>query len=361
MTNLDNDRLQSVAFQMIAARNSRARQRVFQNHILMAEIPGLSVKTLESLGFSKDEIIAIKSRYLQAAEQEIKKARECGIDMIFKGEECYPDLLGEIFDPPAFIYTIGDKSVLKSLKIAVVGSRRPSSYGWYCLNRIIPDLCRAGLTIVSGMAYGIDSMSHRLAVREHGRTIGVNPGGLLHLYPPGNQSLIDEIAANGCIIGEFPLDLIPRPAYFPIRNRIISGMAQAVLVVEAAMRSGSLITARLALEQNREVMAVPGRIDSPLSLGTHYLIQQGARLVANAGDILSEFGLEIPGAGNPDSITISKKEKKVLDLIPINELKDIDYFVDNLDFSVSEIISLLMGLMLKNMVIEEAGGYRRMK
>jgi len=361
MTNLDDDRLERIAFQLLSSRNSRARQRVIQNNIDLAEIPRLSVKILESLGFSREEILTIKSRYLQSAEQEIKKAGECGIDMVFKEDEFYPDLLGEIFDPPAFIYTLGDKNTLKNLKIAVVGSRRPSAYGWYCLSQIVPDLCRAGLTIVSGMAYGIDSMSHRLAVREHGRTIGVNPGGLLHLYPPGNQSLIDEIAANGCIIGEFPLDLIPRPAYFPIRNRLISGMARAVLVVEAAMRSGSLITARLALEQNRDVMAVPGRIDSPLSRGTHYLIQQGARLVASAGDILPEFGLASPGSKNPEYIDISKKEKKVLDLIPVNELKDIDYFVENLDFSVSEIISLLMGLMLKNMVIEEAGGYRRMK
>jgi DNA processing protein len=201
-------------------------------------------------------------------------------------------------------------------------------------------------------------MAHRLAIRENAGTIGINAGGLLHLYPPGNMALIKKIIDHGGIISEFPLEVIPRPFLFPIRNRIIAGISRAVLVVEAALRSGSLITARLALEQNRDVMAVPGNIDSPLSQGTNYLLQQGAKLISSAADLLLEFGLSCP-ARHKIEAALSFKEKKILDLCGENDVKGIDFLVEALDLSTAEIISLLMGLVLKNLLIEEADGYRR--
>ncbi|MEI6614056.1 MAG: DNA-processing protein DprA, partial [Chrysiogenales bacterium] len=196
------------------------------------------------------------------------------------------------------------------------------------------------------------------AVRGKNGTIGVNAGGLLHLYPSGNMALINKIIDHGGIISEFPLDVVPRPFLFPIRNRIIAGISQAVLVVEAALRSGSLITARLALEQDRDVMAVPGNIDSVLSQGTNYLLQQGAKLISNAADLLLEFGFSCP-ARHKIEVSLSFKEKKILDLCGENEVKGIDFLVEALDWSTAEIISLLMGLVLKNLLVEETDGYRR--
>jgi DNA processing protein len=313
---------------------------------------------LELTGLLPAEIKTVRERGWSAAENEVARLEKNHIEIIFREDSAYPPLLAEIYDPPDLIYFIGNREILAKTKLAVVGSRRGSAYGQTALNRILPECCQAGLVIVSGMAYGIDSMAHRLAVREKTGTIGVNAGGLLHLYPSGNMALIKKIIDQGGIISEFSLDVIPRPFLFPIRNRIIAGIAQAVLIVEAALRSGSLITARLALEQNRDVMAVPGNIDSPLSQGTNYLLQQGAKLIGSAADLLDEFGLSSP-VRHKIEVSLSVKEKKILDLCGENEVKGIDFLVDALDFSPAETISLLMGLVLKSLIVEEAGGYRR--
>ncbi|MCP5106929.1 MAG: DNA-protecting protein DprA [bacterium] len=350
-----------IAFQLITARNQKARRNLLKKNVTPDQMPRLNSRELKIFGFPDDVIDTIKTRYLEEAEEEVRKARESDIAIIFREDDCYPPLLTETYEPPDFIYVLGDKTILKrELKLAVVGSRKASAYGWNCLNRLLPDVCAAGLVVVSGMAYGIDSIAHQITLREKGKTIGVNAGGLFHLYPVGNKGLIDEIVANGCIISEFALDTVPRPFYFPIRNRIIAGISKAILVVEAAMKSGSLITARLGLEQNRDILAVPGNIDSPISKGTNYLIQQGARLAAEPRDILEEFGID-PGSKNSETMDFSKNELKILDLMVGNEVKSIDHFVDQLDYSVPEAISLLMGLILKNVVIEEAGGYKRVE
>lgn len=314
-------------------------------------------RQLHHLGFSQIEIKELKINYKKIAEKEIQRCSANGIELIFRDNKLYPELLSEIFDPPEYIYVKGDKSVLKSTKIAVVGSRTATPYGRNAVKRLIPELSRAGLTVVSGMAYGIDSWSQHSAMKEEGKTIGVNAGGLLHFYPAGNKSLINEIFSHGCIISEFPLDTIPRPFFFPIRNRIIAGLVPAVLVIEAALKSGSLITARLALEQNRDVFAVPGPIDAPQSQGTNDLILHGAKLVRCTQDIFEEYGIDYKNKKNWKLDNLSAKEKRILDLLDTNEVKGIDYFVENLDFSVSEIISLLMGMVLKKIIVQDAGGY----
>lgn len=358
MNCLEDQKLKVIAFSLITSKNQKARRKLTKQGIDARLLPGLKKSELRSFGFLDDEIKNIKNNYIKIAEDEIEKARTNNIELIFQGDECYPLYLQEIYDPPPYIYVTGDKTVLQSEKIAIVGSRRGSSYGWLSLNNIVPDLCAGGLTIVSGMAYGIDSMAHKIAVREKAKTIGVNAGGLLHLYPAGNIGLIERIKEVGCVISEFALDVIPRPFYFPIRNRIIAGISQAILIVEAALKSGSLITARLGLEQNKDIFAIPGRIDSPISTGTNYLIQQGAKLITSSSDILDEYGIQLDRK-NKEKHKISKKEEKILDLMEVNELKGIDYFAEKIDFSISEIISLLMGLILKNIVVEESGGYRR--
>lgn len=331
-----------------------------RNNIMSSQLFDLNRQELSRLGFQEEEIENISLHYRRLAEEEVRKCRENHIDIVFAQDEGFPNLLGEIYDPPEFIYVRGDRELLKSEKISIVGSRKATSYGRKVVDILLPDLCRAGLVTVSGMAYGIDSMVHKITIREGGRTIGVNAGGLLHLYPAGNLSLLRQIEANGCIISEFPLDVVPRPFYFPVRNRIIAGVSRAVLVIEAARKSGSLITARLALEQNRDVLAVPGPVDSPLCRGTHFLIQQGAKLVGAAADILEEYGLENQQSKGATQADFSIKEMKILDLIGENEVKGIDDFVEHTDLSVAEILSLLMGLMLKNTVIEVEGGYKRL-
>lgn len=361
MSYLEEHKLKQIAFYLITSKNQKARRKVIKQGIDADALADLKRGELVTLGFLDDEINDIKNNYLKIAEVEAEKARTHNIELIFSGEEFFPACVGEIYDPPTYIYALGDKSVLKSEKIAIVGSRRGTSYGWLCLNNTVPDLCEAGLAIVSGMAYGIDSMAHKIAIREKGKPIGVNAGGLLHLYPSGNIGLIEKIKEIGCIISEFALDLIPRPFYFPVRNRIIAGISKSVLIVEAAFKSGSLITARLGLEQNKDIFAFPGRIDSPLNVGTNYLIQQGAKLITNAQDILDEYGIRLARIAKQEKYRISKEEEKVLDLMGVNELKSLDYLAENIDYSISQIISSLMGLILKNIVIEEAGGYKRIK
>ncbi len=358
MAELDQRRRRLLSFHLVTFNNPKAKRLVIKNNIGSGQFFELSGRQLTKLGFTEAEIHAIRAGPDETAEHELAKAHRQGISLIFKDDADYPPLLSDIYDPPEFIYFSGNRQVLNKTKIAVVGSRHASTYGAQTVKRLLPDVCRAGLVVVSGMAYGIDSMAHQAALTEKTGTIGINAGGLLHLYPQGNRALIRAIIDQGGIMSEFPLDTVARPFLFPIRNRLIAGISRAVLIVEATMRSGSLITARLALEQGRDIMAVPGRVDSPLSAGCHYLIQQGAKLISASQDILDEFGIQLKKAA-PPSMAFSPKEKQVLDLLGVNEVKSLDYFVENLDFSTPEIISLLMGLILKNVICEQGGMYQR--
>jgi len=358
MADFNEEQLKRISFHLLTFKNPKARQHVLRNNVKIADFFRLEPRQLELTGLFPAEIKAVRERNWAAAEKEATRLEKNNIEIIFSNDKDYPPLLGEIYDPPDLIYFTGNREILAKTKLAVVGSRRGSAYGQSVINRILPECIRAGLVIVSGMAYGIDSMAHRAAIRENGATIGVNAGGLLHLNPPGNIGLIRKIIDRGGIISEFPLDVVPRPFLFPVRNRVIAGISKAVLVVEAAMRSGSLITARLAIDQNRDVMAVPGNIDSHLSQGTNYLLQQGAKLIASASDLLEEFGLEAAVRGKLTT-DLSAKEKKILDLCGENEVKGIDFLVETLHLSTAEIVSLLMGLVLKNLIAEETGGYRR--
>ena len=358
MADFNEEQLKRISFHLLTFKNPKARQHVLRNHVKITDFFRLEPRQLEETGLFPEEIRAVRERNWAAAEKETARLKKNNIDIIFSDDPDYPPLLTEIYDPPDLFYFSGNRELLRKTKLAVVGSRRGSSYGQSVLNRLLPECCHAGLVIVSGMAFGIDSMAHRLALREKGGTIGVNAGGMLHLNPPGNFTLIKKIIERGGIISEFPLDVTPRPFLFPIRNRIISGISRAVLVVEAAMRSGSLITARLAIDQNRDVLAVPGNIDSVLSQGTNHLLQQGAKLVTCAADLLEEFGLETASRVRTEA-TLSAKEKRILDLCGGNEVKSIDFLVEKLELSTAEVISLMMGLVLKNLIVEEAGGYRR--
>jgi DNA processing protein len=221
-----------------------------------------------------------------------------GVCFLHPGHCHYPSLLKELHDPPLVLRACGDPACLAAPAVAVVGSRQATSYGIRVAQNLGRDLAAAGITVVSGMAAGIDAAAHRGALEAGGRTAGVLGCGTDVIYPPSHAALYDQVRHTGVLVSEYPLGARPKPFRFPARNRIISGISLAVVVVEAARRSGALITARLALEQGREVMAVPGRVDSKTSKGVHRLLQEGAALAGSADDILAELNLSLGNGPN---------------------------------------------------------------
>ncbi|MHC5214248.1 MAG: DNA-processing protein DprA, partial [Planctomycetota bacterium] len=217
-------------------------------------------------------------------------ADKLGVWVIHLQDDRYPPALKAIYDPPPVLYIKGTLTRSDNLAMAIVGSRRCSHYGTEQANRFSHLLASAGFTIVSGLARGIDSAAHRGALATKGRTIAVQGCGLSNIFPPENKKLFEQITENGAVISELPLTYEPLAENFPGRNRIIAGLSMGVLVVEATYRSGALISAQAAMENNREVMAVPGRIDSPCSLGCHKLLKQGARLIDSIDEIMDALG-----------------------------------------------------------------------
>ena len=230
----------------------------------------------------------LSPRSAERASEEWKKAETLGVRILDILHPDYPSLLREIFDPPVILYIRGKRWDPDLPQLAIVGTRRPTGYGINCAERLAEDLAARGLAITSGLARGIDAAAHRGALRA-GTTYAVFGSGLDFVYPRENRRLAEMVEEKGALISEFPLGTPPSPQNFPIRNRIIAGMSLGVVVVEAAEYSGSLITARLALEGNREVFAVPGNITSPNSFGPHVLIRQGAKLVASWQDVVEEL------------------------------------------------------------------------
>ncbi|HYA15908.1 MAG TPA: DNA-processing protein DprA, partial [Bryobacteraceae bacterium] len=215
--------------------------------------------------------------------------RESGAHLVTLADARYPDLLRGIFDPPPLVFARGRLDLLSSVAIGVVGTRHPTPYGTAAAERLSGDLARAGITVVSGMARGIDTAAHKAALAAEGNTIAVLGCGVDVVYPSENRKLAAEIAARGLLLSEFPMGATAFPQNFPIRNRIISGLSAGILVVEGAQYSGSAITARLAMDQGREVFAVPGNITSKMSWGPNLLIKQGAKLVQDWNDVVTEL------------------------------------------------------------------------
>jgi len=287
-----------------------------------------------------------------------------GYRIVTMTDSDYPSLLLQIPDPPPFLYVFGrlDNSLRN---IAVVGSRNATRYGILTTRRLCYDLVQLQMTIVSGMALGIDSAAHEGALMGGGNTIAVLGSGLEHVYPAQNRKLFYQIAENGAVISEFPLKAGPDAHNFPRRNRIISGISLGTVVVEATKRSGSLITARLAAEQNREVFAVPGSIQSFKSTGTHTLIKQGAKLVEHAGDIMEELSHLIKPPGENDELSGDKMEKvsllsademrvfEALDPYPVH----IDDLARMLSMEPGKLSSILLQLELKGMTLQSSGKF----
>ena len=253
-----------------------------------------SASEIEAAGTTAAQARNIASgRSFDDALEQQQKLMAVGAQVISIHDGRYPQRLREIFDPPLLLFALGRTDLLSSHSIAVVGTRRPTPYGIAATERLSADLARAGLTIVSGMARGIDTAAHRAALGEGGETVAVLGCGVDVLYPADNRKLYQDISQRGLLVSEFPMGAPAYPQNFPIRNRVVSGLSLGVLIVEGAQHSGSAITARLAMDQGREVFAVPGNITSKMSWGPNLLVKQGAKLVQEWSDITNELPVHV--------------------------------------------------------------------
>jgi DNA processing protein len=307
------------------------------------------------------------SRSAERADEEWQKAESLGVRIVDILHPDYPSLLREIFDPPIILYIRGNRWDPNLPQVAVVGTRRPTGYGLNCAERFAEDLAARGLAVTSGLARGIDSAAHRGALRT-GVTYAVFGCGLDFIYPKENKKLAENTEKFGALVSEFPLGTPPAPQNFPIRNRIIAGMSLGVVVVEAAEYSGSLITARLALESNREVFAVPGNITSPNSFGPHVLIRQGAKLSAGWQDVVEELPhpvrerVLLPLIAEMDAKKdrlpqpkLEGAEKKVWDALSLQDTVALDSLLSRLTLDASDIYTALLSLETQNLIRQLPG------
>ena len=297
------------------------------------------------------------------ARAALEAARAGGISAVPWSDRRYPPLLAAIPDPPPVLWLRGDHAALEAPPVAVVGSRAGTVYACEVGRTLGADLASRGVTVVSGLARGVDSAAHRGALAAGGRTVAVLGSGLDVVYPPEHAALAGEIVGRGLLVGELPPGTTPRPAYFPLRNRLISGLSRAVVVVEASERSGSLITARLALEQGRDVMAVPGNVLSGRNRGAHALLRDGARVVETADDVIEEIGLGAPAAsgetgpaGPPAGDRSRDARDPILRHMDAGEVYGIDDLAARSGLDSSALLARLTDLELQGRVARAGAG-----
>ncbi len=277
----------------------------------------------------------------------------------------YPRLLKEIDDPPPILYVQGNVSLLASPQIAIIGSRRASNYGLRNAFWLGDELSKQGITVTSGMAVGIDSKAHEGALHSKGNTIAVVGTGIDGCYPPRNHQLKQQIVANGAVVSEFPLGSPPHSFHFPQRNRIISGLSLGAVVIEAALKSGSLITARLAMEQNREVFALPGLITNPLAQGCHRLINEGVMLVQSVEDIVQELGIHLDLLATNESGLVQTENASNAERLILSALKaepaTLDYLLASISVPEEDLITGLSALEAKRVITYTHGRYNYLR
>ncbi|HUI84060.1 MAG TPA: DNA-processing protein DprA [Candidatus Binatia bacterium] len=341
-------------------------ERLFSASLTELEGAGLSAAAAQSIALGKS---------LELAGTEYDHVREVGASILVAGDAGFPKRLLEIYDPPLVLYLKGSSEVIDQQGIAIVGTRHPTPYGIGMAERLACDLAARGLIIFSGMARGIDTAAHRGALKGNGRTVAVWGTGIDVVYPKENQKMTEQIlASGGAVISEFALGTFPAPQNFPIRNRLISGISIGVLVVEAGEYSGTRVTARCALEQGREVFAVPGNVTNKLSWGPNTLIKQGAALVATWEDVWEELPTETrlaltpaesaaSGEGAPASLfeaaELPPAEKRIVAILRSDESTHIDELVERLaaHLSSSEIFAALFELELSGRIRQLPGKY----
>jgi DNA processing protein len=309
----------------------------------------------------------VNKEAFQRAEKEVAAARRIGCRLINWSEPEFPQALLQIYDPPVLLYARGDAQILNLPSLGIVGTRRPTIYGTQMAERLGRDLAARGLIIVSGMARGIDAIGHQGALAVNGRAIGVLGTGIDVCYPKENKKLYEKVLERGAILSEFPIGAHPAPENFPIRNRIIAGMPLGVIIVEGKQYSGSLITARLAMEFGREVFGVPGNVTQAVSFAPNQLIKQGAKLVTCAEDVIEELPTPIRAAlvqaEQPEaeqrnlwvSASLDGSAKKIYELLSAEEPRAIDDIVERSGLHSSEVLATLFDLEMKGIVRQLPG------
>ncbi|MBB6216465.1 DNA processing protein [Anaerosolibacter carboniphilus] len=336
-------------------------------------VNGVGLKTIEALirrfGSARNVFFASASELLRSDgineniihnilqnrdEERIEAQRiiieKLGIDILSRNDMEFPCNLRNIYDPPYLLYKIGSIHTDDETAVAIVGARKATPYGKWAAYKLAGDLAKRGITVVSGMAYGIDTAAHRGALDNGGRTIAVLGCGVDICYPKSNYSLMKEIQKNGAVVSEYAIGTPPLPNHFPPRNRIISGMAKGIVVIEANEKSGSLITAEFALEQGREVFAVPGNINSSLSRGTNQLIKDGAKIVTCVEDILEELGMEEVKAIDQQMIELSTHEMEIYHTVKECQPVHMEILSLKTKQSIDNINSIVTILQLKGLV-----------
>ena len=347
-----------------------ALRRLVEHFGNASDILRSSDAVLQSSGMLRETIAYIRRPDRQRVDRALGWLAMPRNRVITYRDPAYPPLLLQIPDPPPLLYIHGNLGCLSSLQLAMVGSRNPTTSGYRTARDFANCLAVAGLTICSGLALGIDTASHTGALDAAKPTVAVMGTGLDRVYPADNRELALRIADNGALVSEFPMGAPPKPEHFPQRNRIISGLSLGTLVVEAAKRSGSLISARYAAEQGREVFAIPGSIHNPLSRGCHALIRQGAKLVETAQDVLDELGplasLSAPSPSASDAVSperaleLSADYLHLLDLIGYDHIS-IDALVETSGLTPAVVSSMLLQLELKGFIASSPGGlYNRL-
>jgi DNA processing protein len=319
----------------------------------LREVQGIGPKLAQSIASACTEV---------DAEREIELCRQREITILTGAAADYPPALAEIPDPPGVLFVRGEIKPQDAIAVAIVGSRHATTYGTMVAERLAGSLARAGITVVSGLARGIDAAAHRGALAAGGRTLAVMGSGVLHIYPPEHAELALEVIHSGALISEHPPQSPPMSGSFPQRNRIITGLSLGVIVVEASDRSGALISARHAMEQGREVFAVPGRIDSRMSKGCHRLLRDGAKLVETAEDVLEELGPLVTPAPSADGqaihhpaeLMLNELEQQVLAAIGA-EPTQVDQIVSASGLPVQQVLATLSVLEMRRLVRRVSG------
>lgn len=331
-----------------------------KKHSDITQILNFTDNDLLQLGWNEKHIQQWRKLCWKSIEQELASANHSHCHILHWHDSQYPYLLKEIHYPPPVLYIKGNLDAIHQSILAIVGTRHPTEYGKRNATHFSHQLAELGFCIASGLAIGIDGIAHQQALSFPSSTVAVVATGLDQVYPTRHQSLAAKILENGAIISEFPFKTQPRPENFPRRNRIISGLSQGVLVIEAALKSGSLITARYAMEQGREVFAIPGIIQNPGTHGCHALIRQGAVLVNSVNDILEELGLETTSSKNISSEkSIKTVESNLLQYIDYGIATPLDLIIARSGLTASEITAELFTLELSETISKTSDGYYR--
>jgi DNA processing protein len=361
-----DDLTHALRLSLVSGIGPRLRQSLLERFGTPAAIFAASHSELRSVpGIGSKLATAVQRATMEIdVAAEIEHCRRNRVEILPLGSVSYPRSLMDIFDPPGVLFVRGSIEPRDALSIAIVGSRHATRYGKMVAERLAASLSRAGLTIISGLARGIDAEAHRGALSAGGRTVAVLGSGVLNIYPPEHTELAKEVIQHGAVVGEAPVRSAPLSGAFPQRNRLISGMSLGVVVVEAALQSGALITARHAMEQGREVFAVPGPVDSRTSRGCHRLIRDGAKLVETADDVLEELGPLVAAApredgtlvSHPAELLLNEPEQRILAAVGTSATA-IDEVIADCGIPTPQVLSTLSVLEMRRLIRRISGNY----